>query len=202
MKKISLLVLLMFVTAATSQLLSQSVMTTYAVLQEKIQTLDQSSDVLSNEIIGTTPQGRNIVAMKFSKTVFGTDASKIKVLIFAQQHGNEQSGKEATLLLANWLLQPENSDLLKKMDVALIPQMNPDGSEINQRRNANGADLNRNHLVLSEPETQALHRFFDKYLFEVTLDVHEYSPYGEAWQQYGYRKNTAVALGNCTNPNV
>ncbi len=202
MKKISLLVLLMFVLATTSQLLSQSVMTTYAELQEKIQLLDQSSDLLNNELIGTTTQGRNVAAMKFSKTVFGTDASKIKVLIFAQQHGNEQSGKEAALLLADWLLQTENSDLLDKMDVALIPQMNPDGSEINQRRNANGADLNRNHLVLSEPETQALHRFFDKYLFEVTLDVHEYSPYGEAWQQYGYRKNTAVALGNCTNPNV
>lgn len=202
MKKNSFLLVLIFVAMASNPLLSQSYITSYGELQEKIQLLDQSSDVLNNEIIGTTTQGRNLVAMKFSKTAFGADASKIKVLIFAQQHGNEQSGKEASLLMADWLLQPENSDLLTKMDVAILPQMNPDGSEINHRRNANGADLNRNHLILSEPETQALHRFFDQYLFEVTLDVHEYSPFGEAWQQYGYRKNTAVALGNCTNPNV
>ncbi|MBK6344422.1 MAG: hypothetical protein IPF68_00550 [Bacteroidales bacterium] len=62
------------------------------------------------------------------------------------------------------------------MDFALIPQINPDGSEVNKRRNANDADLNRNHLILTEPETMALHNFFDKYRFEVTMDVHEYSP--------------------------
>jgi murein tripeptide amidase MpaA len=62
------------------------------------------------------------------------------------------------------------------MDIAIVPQMNPDGSEQNQRRNGNNADLNRNHLILTEPETMALHRFFDNYLFEVTMDIHEYFP--------------------------
>ena len=28
-----------------------------------------------------------------------------------------------------------------------------------------------------------LHRLFDQYLFEVTMDVHEYFPYGETWQK-------------------
>jgi hypothetical protein len=80
--------------------------------------------------------------------------------------------------------------------------MNPDGSEVNNRRNGNNADLNRNHLVLTEPETQALHRFFDKYLFDVTMDVHEYAPYGGDWQKYGYRRNASETLGVNTNPNV
>jgi len=98
--------------------------------------------------------------MKFSKGDFGTDATKIKVLFFAQQHGNEQSGKEGAMLLAEWLLQDENQHLLDRMDFALIPQINPDGSEANKRRNGNNADLNRNHLILTEPETQALHQVF------------------------------------------
>ena len=80
--------------------------------------------------------------------------------------------------------------------------MNPDGSELNQRRNGNDTDLNRNHLILKEPETKALHQLFDKYLFEVTMDVHEYYPYDEAWMKYGYRKNSDITVGAITNINV
>jgi hypothetical protein len=123
-------------------------------------------------------------------------------MFHAQQHGNEQSGKEGVLLLTQTLLKPENSYLFDKIDFAIIPQVNPDGSEVNKRRNGNDIDLNRNHLILTEPETMALHRFFDKYLFEVTMDVHEYSPYGGEWEKYGYRKNADVTLGVTTNPNV
>jgi hypothetical protein len=83
-----------------------------------------------------------------------------------------------------------------------VPQVNPDGAEANKRRNGNGADLNRNHVILTEPETMALHKLFDQYLFEVTMDVHEYSPYGEEWKKYGYRKNADVTVGATTNLNV
>jgi hypothetical protein len=34
------------------------------------------------------------------------------------------------------------------------------------------------------------------------MDVHEYSPYGNDWKSYGYRKNSEVTLGTNTNPNV
>jgi hypothetical protein len=86
--------------------------------------------------------------------------------------------------------------------MVLIPQVNPDGAEHNKRRNANNMDLNRNHLIMTEPETKAIQQLFDKYRFEVTMDVHEYSPYGEDWKGYGYRKNSDVTLGSCTNINI
>ncbi len=145
---------------------------------------------------------RYLYALLFSSSRFGKDKSKINVLIFAQQHGNEQSGKEGALLLAAELLKPENSYLFDRIDLALIPQMNPDGSELNQRRNGNDMDLNRNHLILTEPETRSLHALFDRYLFEVTLDVHEYYPYGGEWEKYGYRKNSDITVGTLTNANV
>jgi len=176
--------------------------TSYNELTVFVNQLDQQSGLLKVETIGQSVQGRNLYALKFSSGEFGKDKSKLKVLFLAQQHGNEQSGKEGALMLALSLLKPENKFLFDKMDVAIIPQMNPDGSEINKRRNGNDADLNRNHLVLTEPETQALHRFFDKYLFEVTMDVHEYAPYGGEWQKYGYRRNASVTLGVNTNPNI
>jgi hypothetical protein len=181
---------------------SYKTVTSYDELTTYIQHLDTISDLLTVEIIGQSVEKRNLYAMMFSSSQFGQDKSKVKVLIFAQQHGNEQSGKEGALLLAQTLLKPENKYLFDKIDFVLVPQMNPDGSAANKRRNANGADLNRNHLILTEPETKALHTLFDKYLFEVTMDVHEYSPYGEDWIKYGYRKSTDVTIGATTNLNV
>jgi len=176
--------------------------TSYDELSRYVNDLDSVSDILSVETIGKSVEGRNIYAMKFSNSVFGKDKSKIKVLIFAQQHGNEQSGKEGALILAAELLKPQNRFLLDGIDLALIPQMNPDGSEQNKRRNGHDMDLNRNHLILTEPETQALHVFFDKYLFEVNMDVHEYYPFGETWKEYGYRNNSDILMGITTNINV
>jgi hypothetical protein len=177
-------------------------LTSYEELTEFIYQLDSLSDILEVEIIGQSVEGRNLYALKFSNSEFGDDTSKIKVLIFAQQHGNEQSGKEGALLLARELLKPENEYLLEKIDFVLIPQMNPDGSEKDIRYNANGMDLNRNHLILTEPETTSLHKLFDEYLFDVTMDVHEYYPYGENWKKYGYRGNIDEEIGAATNINV
>jgi hypothetical protein len=177
-------------------------LTSYDELAEFIYQLDESSQLLKVDSIGKSVESRNLYALKFSNSVFGKDTSKIKVLIFAQQHGNEQSGKEGALMLAKELSRPGNKSLFEKIDLALIPQMNPDGSEINVRFNANGMDLNRNHLILTEPEVTALHKLFDEYLFEATMDVHEYYPYTEDYLQYGYIKYFDEQIGTLTNPNV
>ena len=176
--------------------------TSHVELSQFIKEVDEKSDLIKSEVITKSVEGRELFAVYFSKDGFGKDDSKIKVLIFAQQHGNEQSGKEGALLLINELLKPENQYLFDKIDFVLVPQMNPDGSEKNQRRNGNTMDLNRNHLILTEPETIGLHKLFNKYLFEVTMDVHEYAPYGETYKQYGYRHNNDEELGVNTNINI
>ncbi|MCX8010169.1 MAG: M14 family zinc carboxypeptidase, partial [Ignavibacteria bacterium] len=112
-------------------------LTSYAQLTEYIYELDKSSDLLRVEVLGKSIENRNVYVLKFSNTEFGKDNHKIKLLIFAQQHGNEQSGKEASLLLAKELMKSENQYLFDRIDLALIPQMNPDGSEKNKRRNGN-----------------------------------------------------------------
>ncbi|HCY75004.1 MAG: hypothetical protein IH620_01460 [Ignavibacterium sp.] len=176
--------------------------TSHADLAQYIKEVDEKSDLIKSEVIAKSIEGRELFAVYFSKDGFGKDDSKVKVLIFAQQHGNEQSGKEGALLLINELLKPENLYLFDKVDFVLVPQMNPDGSEKNQRRNGNSMDLNRNHLILTEPETIGLHKLFNKYLFEVTMDVHEYAPYGETYKNYGYRHNNDEELGINTNINI
>ena len=181
---------------------SYNKLTSYEELTEFIYQLDSLSDLLNVEVIGQSVKGKNLYALKYSDSEFGKDSSKIKLLLFAQQHGNEQSGKEGALLLATKLIQPILVDIFKKIDLILIPQMNPDGSEINVRFNANGMDLNRNHLILTEPETIAMHKLFNEYQFEATMDVHEYYPYTEDYLQYGYIKYFDEQIGTTTNPNV
>ena len=173
----------------------------YDDLTRYIQQLEKAGSIKA-EVLAKSIEGRNIFGVKISSSEFGTDPSKIRVLLLAQQHGNEQGGKEGALLLIQELVKPENQYLFKRIDLVIVPQMNPDGSETNHRRNGNGMDLNRNHLILTEPETTGLHRLFDRYLFEVTMDIHEYSPYGESWQKYGYRNNSDLLLGCATNNNV
>ena len=176
--------------------------TSHAELSQFIKEVDEKSDLIKSEVLTKSVEGRELFAVYFSKDGFGKDESKIKVLIFAQQHGNEQSGKEGALLLINELLKSENQYLFDKIDFVLVPQMNPDGSEKNQRRNGNGMDLNRNHLILTEPETIALHKLFDKHQFEVTMDVHEYWPFGEEWKKLGFRRNFDETVGAITNINI
>lgn len=127
---------------------------------------------------------------------------KLKVLIFAQQHGNEHSGKEAVLLLLNEIKNNEYPEYLNNLDIYVIPQMNPDGSDNDQRRNGNDTDLNRDHLLVDEIESKFLKNQFHKILPEAILDIHEYNPYSKSWLDFGYIKNFDVQFGTLTNPNI
>ncbi len=154
------------------------------------------------DYIAGTVQGRKVPVVFISAGKFGEDPSKIKILIFAQQHGNEQSGKEGALLLLEDIVTGGFDNFLEQADLMLVPQMNPDGSAVNERRNGNNADLNRNHLILTQPEVIGLHQLFNEYLPEATLDVHEYYPYGDDWLAYGYVKNFDEQFGAATDINV
>jgi len=168
-----------------------------------LKSLSKSSSLVAMKIIGESIEGRSIPALYISsdKTIGMRRDTKPLVLIFCQQHGDEPSGKEAALVLAREVIQSKN-DLLQNLDLILVPQMNPDGSENGKRNNANDMDLNRNHAILSEPETQALHKLFLEWMPEVTLDVHEYSAVSENWVKQGFIKNADVQLGKVSNANI
>jgi hypothetical protein len=176
-------------------------LTSYEELSDFVAQLGKSSDLLKVKIAGQSVEGRNIYGLNFSSGI-SNDGKRLKVLFFAQQHGNEHSGKEGALLLASELIKPEYNYLFEKIDLVLIPQLNPDGSEVNKRYNGNNADLNRNHLILTEPETIVLHKLFNENRFDVTLDIHEYYPYSKSWENYGYYKRADEQFGILTNLNA
>lgn len=178
-------------------------LSSYDDLMLYLHELGTKSKIMKSDVIGQSVQGRNILALFYSEDkIFGSQRTvKPVVLVFCQQHGDEPSGKEAALILARQLLN-EKKSLLKSMDIILIPQLNPDGAEVNQRHNARQVDLNRNHVILTEPETFALHQLFLKWMPEVTLDVHEYTAVLDRWMANGFIKYADEQLGAVSNLNI
>ena len=172
-------------------------------MMEYLQELAAESDILTISIIGQSVQGRDIPALYFSlDNDFGSRRDeKLVVLIYCQQHGNEPSGKEAALVVARDLVN-EGRRLLDEIDLILVPMVNPDGADMNQRRNGNNMDLNRNHVILSEPESLALHSLFLKWMPEVTLDVHEFNASRTTWFTAGFIKDAEEMFDIVSNLNI
>jgi hypothetical protein len=166
--------------------------------------LQERTEGFTIEPIGTSVEGRGLVLLHFRGPDGGgtSSADRLKVLIFAQQHGNEPSGKEAAIALTRDIATGVFTDFLERVDFYLIPQVNPDGSEARQRENGEGMDLNRDHLTLDTPEVSAVHRVFQELMPEVVLDVHEYGITSRAWVERGIRKDFGQQIGALSNPNM
>lgn len=177
-------------------------LTSYEEMISYLQKLVQLSNQVKMDYIGSTVSGKKIPILYFSENDFGIQRdTKPVVMVICQQHGNEPSGKEAALIVARQLIN-EKSNLLSKMDIALVPSVNIDGGELGQRQNANDMDLNRNHVILSEPETQAVHQLFQKWKPEITLDIHEFNAITKDWVSQGLTKDAEEMLGGNSNLNI
>ncbi len=125
---------------------------------------------LPQEVIGTSVQGRPIVAYH----VGGTPGGKV-VLAIGSIHGDEQTGIEIIDYIRDEVGLPDG------LDVWVIETINPDGNVLGTHQNARGVDLNRNFdpvwqandctVVIrycagtgprSEPEAQAIADFILK----------------------------------------
>lgn len=180
------------------------VLTSYDDMMTFFGELKEQTRAFTIDTVGTSVEGRSLVLLHFTDSGDGSipASDKIKVFIFAQQHGNEHSGMEAAIALSRDIATGAFSDLLETVDFYLIPQVNPDGSEMRQRMNADGKDLNRDHLPLTTPEVQAVNRVFQELMPEVVLDVHEYGITSRAWLEKGFRKGFGQQIDGLTNANM
>ncbi len=123
-------------------------------------------------------------ARSTSSTRARRDDAPFRILFYAQQHGDEVSGKDALLYLIRDIAR-DPSRLPADVDLWVMPMVNPDGAEAGTRRNAAGADLNRDHVTLFQPETQALHRVARRVKPHLAVDAHEFGRDSEEWTKSG-----------------
>ena len=147
----------------------------------------ESNVVTTREVIGTSVNGRPIVAVHRTRAVpEGTvvdPAATRTVLVIGSIHGDEQAGLRVVRLLR------DRDRLPAGLDLWLVPTVNPDGTAAYRRTNAHGVDLNRNFPYLwrsssrtatwsgpeplSEPEGVALRDLVRRLQPDLTLTFHQ-----------------------------
>ena len=132
----------------------------------------QYPDVLRLAEIGRSDGGLPIFAARLGRPAADENGT-IRVLMFAQQHGDEPAGKEACLLLIRDLAAGRGDVPLDRLSVWIVPQVNPDGAELGTRQNRRGQDLNRGHHLLPAPEHRALYGLLHRVAPHLTVDLHE-----------------------------
>jgi predicted deacylase len=142
--------------------------------QTFLRDLDAASDHATVTEIGRTVQNRPIQLITLGAPKTREEiAAGPSVLFTCTQHGNEPAGREACLMAArDYAASGEAATVL------IIPTANPDGVALNQRPNANGVDVNRDHLKLSTPEARAMAAVIRDYKPDVLGDMHEYQTSG------------------------
>jgi hypothetical protein len=130
----------------------------------------------NRELIGTSYEGRSITKVKLGK-------GSRRVLLWSQMHGDEAT---ATMALFDILrfFQGESSEfasirdtLLEKLEIHLVPMLNPDGAERFQRRTAQEIDMNRDALALQCPESRLLKQLVMELRPEFSFNLHDQSNY-------------------------
>lgn len=111
--------------------------------------------------------------------------------VVGAKHGNEQSAKEASLMLIRDLTVGELNPLLEQVNFLIFPTANPYGNWLDIRRNEQDLDLNRDQVKLESPESEAINQIFADWMPEATMDVHEK---GDDFYQ--------VSIGCVSNPNI
>jgi hypothetical protein len=144
-----------------------------------------------------TSAGRSVFLVHLDRG--GDPARKWRVLFVGQQHGDEPAGKDALAVLIRQIA--ERPELLPR-DVSLwvMPMSNPDGAEADKRRNGAGADLNRDHALLEQPETRAIHAVARRVMPHVAVDCHEFSRDSRDYANKGWSEWPLIMMDTANHP--
>lgn len=122
---------------------------TYETLTSELQAIAAARpDLVRLSSLGQSVQGRQLWMMKITRYP-DLEEDEPEVAYVAAMHGDEVVGKELLVGLIHHLLDgygtdPRATALVDNTEIWIMPSMNPDGTALNQRYNANNIDLNRN----------------------------------------------------------
>ena len=155
----------------------------YEEMVKVLEKADSQSEAMELETYGESVKGRDLYLAKFV-----SDEDNPTVLFLTQQHGNETLTTEGALKLIQNLTSngKKTQEILDNVNVLIAPRLNVDGAEgdvnfslddyvsgTHTRYNANGVDLNRDHVDREQPETKAFHEnVLQKYSPDYMIDLH------------------------------
>ena len=160
---------------------------------EFIERLAERMPEIRLDYYGVSAQGRPMPVVIVSEDLQLTpqraaESGKALVLVQNGIHSGEIDGKDACLMILRDMALGRHRELLKSVNLLIVPIYNVDGHErvspynrANQngpvegmgfRTTADGHDLNRDHLKLETPEARAVIGLFNRWQPHVHVDDH------------------------------
>jgi murein tripeptide amidase MpaA len=171
--------------------------TTYPEVVRLVSAIAERSPLAHETSLGDSYEGRDIPMLVIADPPVTSPeqalaSGKLVAYVFGGIHSGEACGKEALLQLARDIaLNPDRPDhrvLLDNMILLIVPLYNPDGDVrrspgnrpgqigpvdgMGQRANAQGLDLNRDHVKLESPEARAQVNLLNTWDPHLIIDTH------------------------------
>ncbi|MGL5051327.1 MAG: M14 family zinc carboxypeptidase [Fusobacteriaceae bacterium] len=157
---------------------------------------------------GPTAGSLYIFAIALSKdksmTFTTTRNDKPTVMLIGGQHADEPMSADVLIASIKRIAVGDLNYLLERINVVVLPRINPDGVKNFTRVSGEGKDINADHLDLNTIEASSLRVAYDLFKPEVFVDIHEYIADVKSYD--GVLKTSSVPLYDIltlepTNPN-
>ena len=134
--------------------------------------------------------GASFLEKPIYKITLGT--GPINIFLWSQMHGDEPTATASLFDLINYIESSENKAWFdswrEKLTLHIVPMINPDGSDLVQRVNAQGIDINRDATALQSPEGKLLLALAEEIDPQFGFNLHSQSRY----YTVGQTSNSAV----------
>lgn len=184
--------------------------TTQREMERYLEKLDNSSGTMYTYLAGLSTKGRRLPLAVFTTTDLDGMSmeqaalalrtnGKPTIFLHAEIHGNEPSPGEAALSMCAELAGSYGAAVLPHVNVIVMPRVNCDGIKEWTRGTSVSPDMNRDNLLVKNPEIKATHRVYNLFLPDIVLDMHEYGVKGNYALTEGFLDDAGITVGGNQN---